>query len=193
MRPPSDGDIVIPYVDNYSIVGTTATLVDDPDKVELSKEDLELLLDEGSQMFPSLRELGFHRTFASVRPLLRVGEMNETEGRKVSRTYEIFDHELDGAQGLITVSGGKLTTCRLMGEQIADLAAKELGVTRPSRTKETPLLGSTPHKDAEEISKAAHIDYGLVKRIMSTVGTVDEERFMPTIRLLMSYAFSEAN
>jgi hypothetical protein len=31
-----------------------------------------------------------------------------------------------------------------------------------------------------------------VKRIMSTVGTVDEERYMPAIRLLMSYAFAEA-
>jgi glycerol-3-phosphate dehydrogenase len=192
MRPPSDGDIVIPYGDNYSIVGTTATLVDDPDKVELSKEDLDLLIDEGSQMFPALRNLGFRRTFASVRPWLKVGEENEEVARKVSRTYEIFDHELDGVRGLITISGGKLTTCRLMGEQIADLAAEKLGVTQPSRTRDTALLGSRPDKDAQEISKAAHIDYGFVKRIMDTVGTVDEERYMPAIRLLMSYAFSEA-
>jgi glycerol-3-phosphate dehydrogenase len=192
MRPPSDGDIVIPYVDNYSIVGTTAKLVDDVEKVELSEEELDLLMDEGSQMFPGLRDLGFRRTFASVRPLLRVGEETGAEARKVSRSYEIFDHGLDGIEGLITISGGKLTTCRLMGEQIADLAAKKLGVTQPSTTKDTPLLGATPEKDAAEISKAAHIDYGLVKRIMSTVGTIDEERFMPVIRLLMSYAFSEA-
>jgi glycerol-3-phosphate dehydrogenase len=192
MRPPSDGDIVIPYIDNYSIVGTTATLVDDPDKVEISKEDLDLLFDEASQMFPALRELGFCRTFASVRPWLKVGEENEADARKVSRTYEIFDHELDGAPGLITISGGKLTTCRLMGEQIADLAAKKLGVTQPSRTRDSVLLGSRPDRDAQEISKAAHIDYGLVKRIMSTVGTVDEERYMPAVRLLMSYAFAEA-
>jgi glycerol-3-phosphate dehydrogenase len=191
MRPPSDGDIVIPYIDNYSIVGTTATLVDDPDKIETSKEDLDLLFDEASQIFPALRDLGFCRTFASVRPWLKVGEAREEDARKVSRTYEIFDHELDGARGLITISGGKLTTCRLMGEQIADLAAKKLGITQPSRTRGTALLGSRPDKDAQEISKAAHIDYGLVKRIMSTVGTVDEERYMPTIRLLMSYAFSE--
>jgi glycerol-3-phosphate dehydrogenase len=192
MRPPSDGDIVIPYIDNYSIVGTTATLVDDPDKIEISKEDLDLLFDEASQMFPALRDLGFSRTFASVRPWLKVGEAPEEDSRKVSRTYEIFDHELDGARGLITISGGKLTTSRLMGEQIADLAAEKLGVTQPSRTRSTALLGSRPDKDAQEISKAAQIDYGLVKRIMSTVGTVDEERYMPTIRLLMSYAFSEA-
>ena len=192
MRPPSDGDIVIPYIDNYSIVGTTATLVDDPDRVEVSKEDFDLLFEEASQMFPALRNLGFRRTFASVRPWLKVGEANEADARKVSRTYEICDHELDGAGGLITVSGGKLTTCRLMGEQIADLAAKKLGVAQPSRTRDTALLGSRPEKDAEEISRAGHMDYGLVKRIMSTVGTVDEERYMPAIRLLLSYAFSEA-
>lgn len=73
MRPPSDGDIVIPYIDNYSIVGTTATLVDDPDRVEVSKEDLDLLFDEASQMFPALRNLEFCRMFASVRPWLKVG------------------------------------------------------------------------------------------------------------------------
>lgn len=191
MRPPSDGDIVIPYIDNYSIVGTTATLLDDPDKIELSKEDLDLLVDEASQMFPSLKEMEFTRTFASVRPWLKVKEETEEEARKVSRTYEIIDHALDGIQGIITISGGKLTTCRLMGEQIADVAAKKLGITQPSRTKSTTLLGSRPDRDAQEISRAAHLDYALVKRIMSTVGTVDEERYMPAIRLLMSYAFSE--
>jgi glycerol-3-phosphate dehydrogenase len=191
MRLPSDGDIVIPYIDDYSIVGTTATLLDDPDKIELSTEDLDLLVDEASQMFPSLKGMGFSRTFASVRPWLKVREETAEDARKVTRTYEIIDHELDDVQGLITISGGKLTTCRLMGEQIADVAAKKLGITQASRTRSTTLMGSRPDKDAQEIARAAHLDYALVKRIMSTVGTVDEERYMPAIRLLMSYAFSE--
>jgi len=191
MRPPSDGDLMIPYGDNYSIMGTTATLVDDPDKFDLSEEDLNLLIDEGSEMFPVLRELGFRRTYGSIRPLLMTGEANEKDARKVSRTYDILDHESDGVTGLITISGGKLTTCRLMGEQIADLATEKLGIRQPSKTKDTKLLGSRVDQDARAISEAAGIDYGFVKRIMETVGTVDEERFMPAIRLLMSYAFSE--
>jgi len=191
MRQPSDGDIMIPYGDNYSIMGTTATVVDDPDDLQLSEEDTNLLIDEGSEMFPILRSLGFQRTYASVRPLLKVGEANEEDARKVSRTYDIFDHERDGVHGLVTAVGGKLTTCRLMGEQIADIAAKKLGVKQPSRTKEVQLLGSRVDEKTQRALETAGIDQGLVKLIMDTVGTVDEERFMPAIRLLMSYALSE--
>ena len=142
-------------------------------------------------MFPLLRTLGFRRTYASVRPLLQLGEGNEDDARKVSRTYDIFDHEQDGVHGLLTVAGGKLTTCRLMGEQIADMAAGKLGVKQPSRTKEIQLLGSKADEQTQRTLEGAGIDAGLVKRIMGTVGSVDEERFMPAIRLLMSYALSE--
>ena len=191
MRQPSDGDIMIPYGDNYSIMGTTASVVEDPDNLQLSEEDTSLLIEEGSEMFPLLRTLGFRRTYASVRPLLQLGEGNEDDARKVSRTYDIFDHEQDGVHGLLTVAGGKLTTCRLMGEQIADMAAGKLGVKQPSRTKEIQLLGSKADEQTQRTLEGAGIDAGLVKRIMGTVGSVDEERFMPAIRLLMSYALSE--
>ena len=191
MRQPSDGDIMIPYGDNYSIMGTTATVVDDPDELQLSEEDTNLLIDEGSEMFPILRSLGFQRTYASVRPLLKVGKGDEEDARKVSRIYDIFDHERDGVHGLVTVAGGKLTTCRLMGEQIGDIAAKKLGVKEPSRSKEVQLLGSRTDERTQRTLETAGIDRRLVKQIMDTVGTVDEERFMPAFRLLMSYALSE--
>jgi glycerol-3-phosphate dehydrogenase len=191
MRIPSDGDIMIPYGDDCSIMGTTATLVDDPDEFEFSEEDTSLLLDEGSELFPELRKLGFRRMYASVRPLLKVGEGDVEEARKVSRTYEIFDHKRDGVHGLVTISGGKLTTCRLMGEQIADLAARKLGVKEPSRTEEIELFGSRPDAQTQKSLQNSRLDYGLVKRFLDTVGTVDEERYMPALRLLMSYALSE--
>ena len=191
MREPSDGDIMVPYGDSYSIMGSTATLVDDPDKVELSTEDTELLIDEGSEMFPDLKKLGFQRTYASVRPLLKVGEGTDEDARKISRTYEIFDHEHDGLKGLVTISGGKLTTCRLMGEQIADVVTKKLGVKGSSRTKEVELLGSRADAQTERALQDAGLNYALVKRVVDTIGTIDEERFMPAIRLLMSYALSE--
>jgi glycerol-3-phosphate dehydrogenase len=191
MRQPSDADIMIPYGDNCSIMGTTATLVDDPDHLELSEEDTDLLIDEGSEMFPALKNLGFRRTYASVRPLLKVGESPEQDARKVTRTYDIFDHEHDGLNGLLTISGGKLTTCRLMGEQIADLAAKKLGVNERSRTRETELLGARTDENTQKHLEAAGLDHAVVRRFMETVGSVDEERFMPAIRLLLSYAISE--
>jgi glycerol-3-phosphate dehydrogenase len=142
-------------------------------------------------MFPALKNLGFRRTYASVRPLLKIGETLEQDARKVTRTYDIFDHERDGLNGLLTISGGKLTTCRLMGEQIADLAAKKLGVKEKSKTNELELLGASTNENTQKDLEAAGLDHEVVKRFLEIVGSVDEERFMPAIRLLLSYAISE--
>jgi len=75
-----------------------------------------------------------------------------------------------------------------MGEQIADLVAKKLGVKELSRTKEVELLGSTADERTEKAPQTAGVNDELVKRMMDIVGTIDEEIFMPAIRLLMSYA-----
>jgi glycerol-3-phosphate dehydrogenase len=42
----------------------------------------------------------------------------------------------------ITITGGKLTTFRLMAEETVDAVCKQLGETRPCRTASEPLPGS---------------------------------------------------
>jgi len=189
MRLPSDGDIIIPYARNVTITGTTVTLTDDPDNFSVQEEDLQLLLDEGSMMVPKLKDLGFKRHYASIRPLLK-GE-GAKGGRDASRTFDIFDHEKDGIHGFITVSGGKFTTSRLMAEKTSDLVAEKLGVKEKSRTATTKLIGTNMSEDPEVIAKASGLDYAFVKRLFGTIGTVDEERFNPALLMLLSYAFSE--
>jgi len=193
MRPPSDGDILVPYSYNISIMGTTATIIDDPDNIAISKEDLDLLIEEGSAMVPKLNELGFTRAYASIRPLLKVKGESERAGREVTRTFDIFDHEIDGIKGLITVAGGKLTTSRLMGEKVSDLVSKKLGIKEKCRTKEIELLGAKSKEDAETIAKVSGLDYYYVKSLLETIGGVDEERFLPAIRLLLAYAFTKGD
>ena len=41
-----------------------------------------------------------------------------------------------------TITGGKLTTFRLMAEETMDAVCKQLGETRPCRTATEPLPGS---------------------------------------------------
>ena len=188
MRPPSDADILIPYGENISVMGTTATLIEDPDSIETADEDLELLLREGSEMVPELRTLGFSRTFASTRALIKPAQGPENV-RQLGRDLQVFDHELDGTRGLLTIAGGKLTTARLMGEKISDAAAEKLGTNVKCRTREETLGASD--LNAEELAKASGLKLDFVKRILDTRGSVDEERFMPAIRLLLSYC-SEA-
>jgi glycerol-3-phosphate dehydrogenase len=187
MRPPSDADILIPYSENASVMGTTATLIEDPDNIDTSDEDLELLLREGSEMVPELLTLGFSRAFASARPLIKLSRTGAEDVRQLGRDLQIFNHELQGTRGLLTIAGGKLTTARLMGERISNVAAERLGTNEKCKTREKALLGVRPDQDAEQLSKASGLELGFVKRILETMGSVDEERFMPAIRLLLSY------
>jgi glycerol-3-phosphate dehydrogenase len=52
----------------------------------------------------------------------------------------VLDHEeLDGVGGFITITGGKVTTFRLMAQDTVDLLAEKMGIDEPCRTAEEPL------------------------------------------------------
>ena len=60
LREPSDGDIVVPFF-NDSIIGTTAFIVDDPEKFDVDKEDISFLQKSGSEMVPILANYPVYR------------------------------------------------------------------------------------------------------------------------------------
>jgi len=69
LRPPGDGDILVPG-GTVSLLGTTSDTVDDPDGVRPTPEEAERNLREGATMLPGLAETRFIRAFSGVRPLL---------------------------------------------------------------------------------------------------------------------------
>ncbi len=126
LRPPSDGDILVPYY-GTSILGTTAQVVEDPDNAEIADEDIQYLIEEGSAMVPRLSELQPKRYYYSVRPLLK-----GSSARAATRDFEIYDEG-----DMLTIVGGKLTTSRLMAEKLSDLASEKLGKKSKSITANT--------------------------------------------------------
>ena len=136
LRPPSNADIMMPG-GTVSIVGTTSTRVDALDDIRPTTAEADLIVAEAARMLPALATMRFIRAYAGVRPLL--GAAGVADGRAVSRGFALFDHEDQGLDNLATISGGKLTTCRLMAERAADLVCRRLGVTRPCLTAATPL------------------------------------------------------
>ena len=136
LRRPSNGDILMPG-GTVSVLGTTSTRVESPDGAYPTTEEADQLVEEGAQMIPSLRETRFIRAFSGVRPL--VASADVSDGRALSRGYVLLDHEADGLSNFLTITGGKLTTCRLMAERAADLICARLGVNRPCQTAETPI------------------------------------------------------
>jgi glycerol-3-phosphate dehydrogenase len=105
---------------------------------------VDKMLDECIQMVPMIEDMRVQRSFASIRPLYQPpteGEEEEhTTGIEVSRAFYVLDHEaLDGVGGLITITGGKLTTSRMMAEKTVDLLCAKVGVDAPCRTHLEPL------------------------------------------------------
>ena len=132
---PGDGDIVLPQR-RMMIVGTTSFDVDDPDYVPVLGQQIALMLERGAELVPALRKARQRAAYTATRPLVGGGS-----GRSMARTFKCFDHqESDGIGGLVTITGGKATTLRVMAEKTADIVCAKLGVRAPCTTRDTPLL-----------------------------------------------------
>jgi len=137
LRPPGNGDILVPG-GTVSILGTTSDNVDDLDDIRPTVDEVERVLVEGMLMLPCLEETRFIRAFSGVRPLLLAAGAG-ADGRKASRGFVLFDHQDQGLENFATVTGGKLTTFRLMAERTGDLVARRLGNSQPCTTATEPL------------------------------------------------------
>lgn len=145
-RKPANADILVPD-DAVCVIGTTSDRVpvETCDDMRVTPEEVELLLAEGMKLAPSLGSTRILRAYAGVRPL--VASDDDPTGRSISRGIVTLDHETrDGLAGLLTITGGKMMTYRLMAEEVTNLACEKLGVTTPCETATTPLPGSEPHK-----------------------------------------------
>ncbi len=140
-RFPSDGDIIVP-VGTTIVLGTTSVTIEDPDNFCPQEWEIYKVLEECMEMVPKIEEMGIQRSYGGVRPLYEPPEDLEgkEEGREVSRAHFVLDHEeLDGVGGFITITGGKVTTFRLMAEDTVDLVCEKMGVDEPCRTHLEPL------------------------------------------------------
>jgi glycerol-3-phosphate dehydrogenase len=75
-----------------------------------------------------------------------VGSQSSGDDRSVSRSFALLDHASDGYENFTTITGGKLTTYRLMAEKTADQVCKRLGISQPCLTRTDPLPSTQPAK-----------------------------------------------
>ena len=138
LRPPSDADILVPG-GTVSILGTTSIRIKDPDQTPPTVPETDLIVSQGAQMMPILEETRYIRAYSGVRPLVQSGSEAKGEDRNVSRGFSLLDHKKDLLDNFITITGGKLTTFRLMAEKATDLVCQRMGNTRPCITRTEPL------------------------------------------------------
>ncbi len=192
LRQASDADILVPG-GTVSILGTTSVTVDSPDGIYPTIQEVDNIIREGGDMIPLLSSARYIRAFSGVRPLVSSGD---GDGRSVSRGYTLIDHEGEGIENFVSITGGKLTTYRLMAEKTADLVCKKLGVTAPCKTKTEPLPVSHDGRWAEPASapkfwvKNNNPDDTLLCEcemvsksvVTSIVNAIKEQKAIPTIK-----------
>ena len=135
LAPPTDGDIIVPQRQSV-ILGTTSWRVDDPDDIPIPPEHVEQLFAQAEQLIPAVRGAPVLGVMASARPLLADGG----GGRAATRGFACYDHAAEGADGLLSIVGGKTTTARGMAERMSDLVCRKLGLSVECQTRSTPLL-----------------------------------------------------
>ena len=135
-----DGDIIVP-MRGLSVVGTTSWVVEDPDDLGLPEDHVQLMWEKGAELIPELAQAKFRGAWSAARPL--VGPRGADTGRELSRTFKCFDHQEEGVEGFVTITGGKATTARGMAEAAANVVCQKLGVDEPCRTRDVLLLPHT--------------------------------------------------
>jgi glycerol-3-phosphate dehydrogenase len=118
-----------------SLVGTTDNSYEgDIDHVRPSAADIEYLLEATNAFFgTSLGAGDLSGAYAGVRPLISTGDTRKSVD--ISRKAELYET----SSGLITITGGKLTTWRRMAKLAVDRVVERDGRQAPCRTQEIPL------------------------------------------------------
>ena len=132
LRRPSDADIVVPG-GTVSIVGTTSSTLDSPDDAWPTPSEVSRIVSEASAMIPVLAQTRMIRAYSGVRPLF--GSSAGSDDRSVSRSFKLINHGEEGVENLFTITGGKLTTYRLMAEKAADAVCDYLAAGSPCETR----------------------------------------------------------
>lgn len=138
LRMATDGDILAPG-GTVSILGTTSERTASPDAIYPKIHEVDHIIEQGAAMMPILESTRYIRAYCGVRPLISSG--GKEDDRSVSRGFTLIDHRDDPRplSNFITISGGKLTTYRLMAEKTADRVCQHLGISAPCRTRTEPL------------------------------------------------------
>jgi glycerol-3-phosphate dehydrogenase len=118
-----------------TLVGTTDNDYEGPlEHVGPAAEDIDYLLAAVNEFFSStLTRADLTGAYAGVRPLISTGDPKKSVD--ISRKAELYET----SSGMITITGGKLTTWRRMAKLAVDRLVEREAREAPCRTHEIPL------------------------------------------------------
>jgi glycerol-3-phosphate dehydrogenase len=198
---PGDGRILFTLpAGDLTILGTTETpSVATPSEVRADHADVRYLLAAANAYFPDARLAGDDvvAAWAGIRPL--AARYVGADAGAASREHAIAT----GPAGVLHVTGGKLTTYRVMARDVTDAVVERISPGRrlPCRTADVPLPGGDAPLDIVRADVQAVIrDAGMAERLATAYGTGwtavrsragDEPRLMDRLAPDAAYAAAE--
>jgi glycerol-3-phosphate dehydrogenase len=160
---------IVPWA-GRCVLGTT----DDPYDGDLAAPvaaaaEVAYLLDHANRyLVRPLRPEDVTATYAGVRPLVAAAGGSTAA---LSRDHLV----VTSPGGLVTVTGGKLTTYRKMAEDAVNAVAVRLGGARPCRTATLPLAGAHGLDEAREALEAVGLPAAQRAHVLETYGGLARE------------------
>ena len=144
-----DGRVLfaIPFEEDYTLLGTTDVEIEGgPGPVAITSEEVDYICAAANMYFEKPLSSGdVVWSYSGIRPLF------DDRARNASRVTRDYVLHLDrGPAPMLSVYGGKITTCRKLAEQAVALLAEPLDCDRPAWTRDAPLPGGDiPDADIE--------------------------------------------
>ena len=128
---------VIPYKEEFSLIGTTEVDVNTPDNPSISDDEKIYLINSINNHFvKQISQVDIIDTYSGIRPLIE----DFKEASKVSRDY-VFDLNIQKAGSpLLNIYGGKLTTYRKLSEKVMEELTPYLPGTKTKNWTATKQL-----------------------------------------------------
>jgi glycerol-3-phosphate dehydrogenase len=183
LLPSRQGDgrsmFAIPYGEQ-TILGTTDTPYDGAlEDLSLTGADLEYVLAAGNDVFRrGLTAEDVLGAWAGARPLIR--DPASAAMKDVSRRHTL----IEGSGGLLTITGGKLTTYRRMARDVVDRIVERDGRKARCRTDQIPLTGTRPLEQVRSEVVAAAAGLGLDERVADRLVRQHGERAHEVLSLV---------
>ena len=171
---------VVPAGD-LTYIGTTDSDYDGPlDDPQCTVDDVAYVLHAASaSITPALTERDVLGTWAGLRPLVKTAQNARTAD--LSRRHSVTR----STGGMITVTGGKLTTYRRMAVDTVDEVCRALDINRRSKTSHLLLLGAVGfiEPDPDDQSLSAHLTrrYGSEAREIDALIADDPDLALPVV------------
>jgi glycerol-3-phosphate dehydrogenase len=168
---------VVPWHGRVNIGTTDDDYAGDKDSPHAENDEINEILAAVNAYFPAARlePSDIISSWAGLRPL--IGDKNAIKTTDISRKEELFETE----DGLISISGGKLTTYRLMAERTVSLAAQRVRerfaiVSGDAGTDELPISGASMTRgelarEARRIAANEKLSDGTSRHLAFTYGS----------------------